>query len=110
MPYRNSSALLPTQTRMNPASPETADYYEKDQFAYVVEKLDWAGQPSKTYRVLTSFGDLGEAWKIGTSHEIHHDQTFRNLGFFKVVGTHDYKTGTKAGEVPDKKLAHWVFK
>lgn len=102
---RQSSALLPTGTRMNPAQPDGAKFFESDQYAYVVKNVD-----TGALRVLTSFGHVGEAWEVGTLHSIHHDQSLRHLGYWEVVGTHDYKTGVTTGEVPDKKLGHWVFK
>jgi hypothetical protein len=101
---RNSAALLPTGTKMNPMDPKDATYYDEGQVAYVVESEDGK------FKVLTSFGSLGSDWAVGRCHEIHHDQTFRNFGFFTVTGIRNYKTSEVTGEVPSKKLPHWVFK
>lgn len=104
----SSAALLPTGTKMNPVHPEDAQYYDQGQVAYVMK------HSSGALRLFTSFGQLGNYgpgnWSIGTYHEVHHDQTLRNAGVFQVIGQADFRTGTKTGEVPDKKLAHWVFK
>ena len=104
---RGSSALLPTRSKMNPRHPETAQFYDQGQVAYVMRHVD-----SGALRLFTSFGDLGSAWAMGTVHLVHHDQTLRSAGWFEVVGKRDFRTGEDdvVGEVPDKALAHWVFK
>jgi hypothetical protein len=101
----HSAALLPTSTKMNPVCPIDAPYYDRGQFAYVMKHL-----ASGALRLFTSFGDLGSDWAIGTVHEVHHDQTLRSAGEFQVIGKTDFGSHTATGQVPDKKLAHWVFK
>lgn len=105
-----SAALLPTGTTMNPSKPETAEYFDPSQTAIIVTK-DGSADP-KDLRVLTTFGDPGAAWGIGTHHEIHHDQTRRYLGTFTVVGTRNFSQDLLGGigNVPDRKIKHWVFK
>jgi hypothetical protein len=102
---RYSAALLPTGTKMNPASPDDATYFDQGQVAYIVRNTD-----TGALRVFTSFGNLGDGWAPGTYHEIYHDQTSRFLGYFKVTGVTTFATGATEGEVPSKSLPHWVFK
>jgi hypothetical protein len=97
------TAILPTGAFMNPSRPEDAEYFDPGQVAYIV-------QDGSKFRVWTSFGDLGEKWNIGTFHDAKHDQTFRRLGYFKVIGKAVFATGEKTGNVPNRKLSHCVFK
>jgi hypothetical protein len=103
---QNLAALLPTGTKMNPARPDSAEYFDAGQTAIVVRNLD-----SGTLRVFTTFGQVGNAWAIGTRHEVKHDQTGRYLGEFQVIGTVEF-AGIRItqGEVPNRSLPHWVFK
>ena len=115
MSRRYGAALLPTGTFMNPSQPESAEYYDREQVAYIVKQIresDGSLLPPGPLklRVLTSFGLLGEHWARGTTHFIEHDQTQRPLGQFEVIGIRDYKLGVRTGLVPDRKLPHWVFK
>ena len=98
--------ILPTGEKMNPCSPETATYFDEGQVAFIMQK-EGSNKPT---RVFTSFGGLGGEWEIGTVHKCKHDQTGGTMGIFTVVGTAVYKTGEKQGNVPDRKLAHAVFK
>lgn len=98
-----SAALLPTHTTMNPAHPEDAEYYNDRQVAYVVKNVD-----TGTLRCLTSYGIID--WDLGFVTNIHHDQTGRHLGTFKVIGIRDFAMDYRKGEIPNRKLAHWVFK
>lgn len=105
MSLRSSSALLPTGTTINPSAPEDATYYDPEQTLLVVENDE-----THALRALTSFGSLGASWSVGTVHEIHHDQTLRRLGWFKVVGVVDFRSGERTGKVPARKIPHYVFK
>lgn len=98
-------ALLPTGERLNPRAPSDATYYEEGQTAYVVQRLG-----TSAFVVLTSFGDLGPEWAIGTLHDIRHDQTLRLLGTYKVCGVVNFKDRSGEGNVPGRSLPHWVFK
>lgn len=98
-----STAILPTGTKINPAFPQQAEYFDTDQTAFVV-------RDGEKTRVWTSFGDFGESWAVGTSHIAHHDQTLRRLGYFTVIGKVNFATGEKTGEIPNRKLPHDVFK
>lgn len=98
------TAILPTGAYMNPCRPEDAEYFDPGQVAYVMQNA------YGKRRVWTSFGDLGEKWNVGTFHNARHDQTFRDLGLFKVIGKVVFKTGVVDGTVPNRKLAHGVFK
>jgi hypothetical protein len=91
---------------MNPSAPESAEYFDPELVAYVMRKPE----RTRPTRVLTSFGDLGEDWAIGTTHVLYHDQTNAGLGTYTVVGIADFSTGRKTGEVPDRQLSHAVFK
>lgn len=100
-----ATSVLPTGERMNPRSPESAVYFDADQTAYIVRSLD-AEKPS---RVITSFGSpLG--WNVGSVQSLRHDQTWASLGQVEVVGVIEYASGFSAGEVPNRSLAHSVFK
>jgi len=98
--------ILPTGEKMNPSNPVDATYYDEGQVAYIMQKED----ATKPTRVFTSFGELGGKWAIGEVIECRHDQDNSLLGIMTVVGTVVYKTGEKEGNVPDRKLAHAVFK
>lgn len=99
-------ALLPTGTRMDMLIPTAATYYSKDQVAYIVEDIE---DPKKK-RVLTSFS-LMEDWRVGSVHDVRHDQKFYRLGTFRVVAIVNFKNGDSMGPVPyGRKLPHWVFK
>jgi hypothetical protein len=107
-----AAALLPALGKlMNPARPEGALFYDRDQVAYVVRQVSPEDRQGTwgAVRVLTSFGRL-RGWTLGSEHEIRHDQTFRPLGRWVVTGIRNYKTGWQAGEIPDRPLRQWVFK
>lgn len=101
----DATSLLPTGQLMNPAHPEHDPFFDPQQCAHVVRETT-GGQ----LRVLTSFGNLGPAWDIGTEHAIRHDQTWHPLGTWAVIGFRNYRDGLTLGEVPDRPLRHWVFK
>ncbi len=101
------ASVLPTGESINPRYPQMATYYDVDQVAYVMFKtLDERTRPT---RVLTSFGAL-DGWTLGTEHDLFHDQTGAQLGRYRVVGVHHFGSGEKAGDVPDRKIKHSVFK
>lgn len=104
MPCNDSVAILSTGTSINPASPESAEFYDKGQFAYVLQR------ENGKLIVATSFGSLGSEWRLGTWHDFHADQSRRALGAMEVVGTADFSTSVNHGEVPNRKLPHYVFK
>ena len=106
---RSTVALLPTGTNMSPSKPESAPYYDRGQVAYVVDLAESALEPTR-FRVLTSFGSLGDRLGLGSKIGIHHDQTLRRLGVGTVVGIVDFATGESQGYVPLRKVPHWVFK
>jgi hypothetical protein len=108
-------ALLPTGATINPAAPQGAEYYDKDQVAYIVRKVGRSTgavlPEANALRVLTSYGNLGGAWMVGTRHNAQHDQTGRDLGRFEVVGVVTFADPAAAtGEIPGRKVKHWVFK
>jgi len=103
----NAVAALPTGTSMNPLHPETAEYFDKDQTAYVMFKV--SEQRTRPTRVFTSFGNFPD-WKIGTLVHFQHDQTGAYLGEYRVSGIHVYANGEMAGDVPDSKIKHCVAK
>jgi hypothetical protein len=93
---------------MNPVHPQDNEYWDSEEtgFAYIVRKVG----KDRASKILVSAGWLGSAWEIGTTHEIYHDQTGAQAGYFTVVGTIDFASGVLSGDVPDRKLAHSVFK
>lgn len=100
------TAILPTGEKLNPANPKGAEYYDERQVAYVVRPI----HKEKATRVFTSYGRLSADWDVGTIQTCRHDQTGALLGVFEVVGVADFSTGFTEGDVPDRKLAHGVFK
>lgn len=101
----NGTAVLPVGESINPRRPQTATYFDLDQTAYVMFKLNDAR--TRPTRVLTSFGAM---WKLDEVVELFHDQTGAQLGTYKVVGIHDFRSGEMAGNVPDSKIKHAVLK
>lgn len=106
---------LPTRTKMNPAHPEDDDFYDPGQIAYVFQKDDGK------YRVWTSFGLVSgpypndELLQVGDYVSFRHDQTDKILAHgAKCIGIKDYGgpegEGWEQGEIPDRKMAHWVAK
>lgn len=115
-PKWRAAALLPTGEKMNPCHPETAEYYDPQQVAYIVNvggSLGF-GVDKVSLRCLTSFGNLGKNWAIGTRHAIRHDQTCKMLAEAATVVGISFlgRDGGRVnlGMVPDRKLSHWVFK
>lgn len=110
---RRAAALLPTGQTMNPASPQDAMFFDAEATMIVVRKMNMAigevDDKASALRVFTTFGGVDDEWTIGTRHYIQHDQTMRDLGQFKVVGI-ALPDGTTSGEVPSRKIKHWVFK
>lgn len=104
--YDSGASLLPTGKTINPSDPTDAYYYHAEQICYVVADI----VNVKKLRALTSFGGFGNGWALGTVHSIRHDQTWRNLGTYKVIGIASFEDGSIVGEVPAKKIPHWVFK
>ena len=106
MAYRGIAAL-PTGTTLNPATPHTAEYYDRDLVAYVLWKLE--DNRSRPTRVLTGYG-LQPDWKLETVLELYHDQTGAQLGSYRIVGIVDFASGEKVGNVIDFALKHSVLK
>lgn len=84
--YDPRVAILPTGERAKkdthvPAIP----YADDDTVAYLVQK-DGASRPGSVW---LSSGDLGPEFAVGTWHDAKHDQTWRNLGYFRVVAVLD---------------------
>ncbi len=98
--------ILSTGERMNPMQPEEAMYYDKGQVAFIMRPISSV----RATRIFTSFGGLNDTWAVHTQHSCRHDQTGARLGEFVVVGVIDFSTGEREGHVPNRKLAHAVFK
>lgn len=98
--------VLPTGEKINPANPSGATYYDADQTAFVLFKID--DDRIAPSRVVTSFGGPS-GHQIGDQWIIRHDQTNAYLGTYQVVGIHDFGN-TVEGWVPDRKISHSVFK
>ena len=109
--YEEARYILPTGTKINPAAPQTAEYYDEGQVAFVMRRLD--EDRSRPTRCFTSFGgSVGEdsGWQIGSKHSCYHDQSGKFLGDYETVGTVVFKTMEKQGDVPSVKMSHCVFK
>jgi hypothetical protein len=98
--YGYGTVALPTGATMNPASRETATYYDADQTAYVLQNRDGK------YRVFTSFGSFN--WNLNDRKDFVHDQTGRDLGTWLVVGI--ITPTSTDGQIPNRKISHWVAK
>lgn len=92
---------------MNPTHPKRSQYYDVGQTAYVLFKTSEAR--TRPTRVYTNFGVFADV-KIGTVVNLIDDQTCRTLGYYRVVGIHNFASGETAGDVPDINLAHCVAK
>jgi ureidoglycolate hydrolase len=102
------AAILPTGTQFNPFRPERNEYFDSNEFDYIVAN---ANRPDRRpSRVFSSAGDLGVNWDLGTIHETYHDQTGKQGDRYVVVGTVNFKTGEMRGHVPNRSLPYSVFK
>lgn len=113
----NSIAALTTKTKMNPMAPEAAEYFDREQIAYILDNGD-------RQIVLTSFGGLGrfeynpdtgkrelEEYEVGDRVVLHHDQTGRTMHRWTITGVaHFADTSLNTGMILDRKLAHFVVK
>ena len=105
MPYnRDSYAILNSNTTINPADPAGAEYYDAGQVAYILER------ESGRKVVATSFGTLSDDLAVGKRQGFHHDQSQRSMGLLTVTGIVTFADGSTLGDIPDKKLPHFVFK
>lgn len=86
-------------TTINPMAPETNDYFNVEQVAYICKPVG-----GKNPVCFTSYGRLNEM-EIG-GRAIRD----RDGKMFDIIGARDFKTGDTIGEVPNKKIAHHVFK
>ena len=103
----NAVAALPTGESMNPLVPQEALYYDPSLTAYVLFKENEAR--TKPTRVFTSAGPI-DGWRLGTLVHLEHDQTQHYLGLYKITGIHHFKSGERAGIVPNFKIKHCVAK
>lgn len=95
--------ILNSGTKMNPTTPETAEYYDASLTGYVVRKVN-----STSMRVITSYGLFN--WDLGTELGLVADQSMRYLGEFEIVAIVRFSTGETYGQVPNRALPHWVCK
>jgi len=119
----NGTAVLPTGTWMNPSKPETAEYYDAGQTAFVVREIG-----RMRIRIITrsSRREL-PGWHIGTVHTLKHDPGGEYLGEYEVIGIRQFTVDAhtcspgcackstpasylQIGEVPNRAHPHWVFK
>ena len=106
MAYRGT-AVLPVGQTLNPRYPHHSIYYDPKLVVYVMWKTsDGRTRPT---RVLTSAGPLA-GWTLGSEHELYHDQSGAQMGVYKVVGVKDFASGEQAGNIPNFKIKHAVFK
>lgn len=105
-PY--SSALLPTGENIQLDTRKTGE--GTSEWSYIVVRIPKAGShPLSWYRCLQTYGQVPAGWEVGTTHDIHHDQTGRMLATgAEVVGF--IEQGKKYDFVPNNKMPLWVFK
>jgi hypothetical protein len=111
VPIRVADYILPTGSKMNPWHPEDADYYDHEQTAIILFKLN--DNRSRPTRLVTGFGHPNgppSGWEIGQTWSLRHDQTNARLGDYVVVGWRSFSTSEFEGDVPDIKMSHSVFK
>jgi hypothetical protein len=99
-------AVLPTGKFLNPKHPDTAEYYDPGQTAYIMVTDGSRRIP----RVVTSFGSPDSNWAIGSRHVLKHDQSGMDMGRFEIVGIAVFKRNTTIGNVPNRLLRHYVMK
>jgi hypothetical protein len=112
MKFNNPAAYpaLPTGTKINPATPWDADFYDPDQVHYIL-RHDTTGK----LRDFTSFGEIygpldnDEIIKVGDHLDMYHDQTDKHFGWFEVIGIR-LENGNVKGQIPGQKMPHWVCK
>lgn len=68
-------------------------------------------------RIVMSAGDLGDAWELGTMHDLFEDQEGKHLGYYEVCAIVRYDEAGLVEScepceayVPNRKLALGVFK
>lgn len=108
---RGTVAALPTGTNVNVAKGE-GEYFEHGTQRHNILRL-----PGGQYRDLSGYGsdnydlDAPYQFKVGDTVHAHHDQLGGNLTDMgaTVVGIR-HPDGSTEGDVPDKKIPHWVLK
>lgn len=117
--HRDSRALLPTQTRLNPhENPMTNEFmkgwsdFGDESVVAIVKQTNENGKP--TYRSLVSGHDGESDDIIGDKFPMQHDQTGAAIGDgpWEVVGVYEAKEkgGAAIGEIPDRKIPLYVYK
>lgn len=100
----NSAAILNTKTRLNPEKPEACEYHSSDDFDYVLSN------GGKKPIIASSCGPLHGNWEVGTLKPFHADQSGRTMGQYRIIGTINWATGERVGEIPTKACRYYVFK
>ena len=103
MSYRHwyAKQAKATGTRMNPTHPEQAYNWDPRDTILVV-------QNEGIFRIWTMRTPPVDAPQLGANEEIINADNDRFLGYFRVVGR-VLQDGTTEGEIPDKKIAHWII-
>jgi hypothetical protein len=61
-----------------------------------------------------SSGDLGDKYKVGTTHRVHHDQTHADRGHYEIINVVNMLNGEVDSTANTEYLANkapvWVFK
>jgi hypothetical protein len=99
--FHTHAIALPTGTRINPATGE-GEYADDDQAHYII---DVGGGRLRDF---TSFGSFD--LNIDDRVNFMHDQTRRELAFQATVIGIRFANGQTFGQVPDKRIPHWVAK
>jgi len=95
----------PTKTRMNPSAPEDAEFYDPTATIHVIEGV----YPTRGRgRIFTYHG--GPGMSVGDERQFRHGwDGGSSLGWWRCVGT-VHTDGTTEGEIPDRRMPHWVAK
>jgi hypothetical protein len=105
MPSNDSWAILDSHTKINPAKPQDAEFYDAGQTAYILQR------PSGRRIVATTFGGRFDEMYVRSIHEFHHDQSRRSMGELLIIGVVSFSDPSDTeGEIPDQPLPHFVFK
>jgi hypothetical protein len=109
------TAALPTGESINPANPEGATYYDNQLVAFILQRVDEPrNRPTRVMTGYVSEGDqlhgYGEKWDLGKEVQLRHDQTFAQLGMYRIVGIINFRNGKREGLIPNRKIKQCVFK
>jgi hypothetical protein len=101
---------------MHPTEHCFGEAYMADSSAIIVKRIDVPRKSAAT-RVIVTYGNIPDDWKIGAVWSVRHDQTNAMLGVYEVVGEVEYAEDeneeavvVRAAGVTDMKLPVACFK